>query len=228
MTQKNSEEKVFNLVRPLYQHKLNRFGIPIMNKVTEDRLNFANVQPLNVQNLSIKNNNTRKLVLGFSEDDKIERFYNSPFKYIPRFQSAYAVATPDYSLHPQMDVVSYLHQIYKNRRLGCFWQKHGITALPCVGWTTEEWDDLSFAGIEIGSVVVISTLGSKRDVDSFMRGYNEMIRRIKPPLIIVYGDMLPEMIGRFVNFRYEDSFQPKIPCCVQGVLFEVSPIFERT
>lgn len=138
MTQKNSEEKVFDLVRPLYQHKLNRFGIPIMNKITEDRLNFANVQPLNVQNLS----------------------------------------------------------------------------MPCVGWTTEEWDDLSFAGIEIGSVVVISTLGCKRDVDFFMRGYNEMIRRIKPPLIIVYRDMLPEKIGRFVNFRYEDSFQPKIPCCV--------------
>ena len=31
----------------------------------------------------------------------------------------------------------------------------------------------------------------------------------------------------FVNFRYEDSFKPKIPCCVQGVLLEVSPIFER-
>ena len=48
MTQKNSEEKVFDLVRHLYQHKLNQFSIPIMNKVTEDRLEFANVQPLNV------------------------------------------------------------------------------------------------------------------------------------------------------------------------------------
>lgn len=227
MTQKNSDEKVFDLVRPLYQHKLNRFGIPIMNKVTEDRLDFSKVQSLNVQNLSIKNNNTRKLVLGFSHDNKIARFYNNPRKYVPLFQSAYAVATPDYSLHPQMDVVSYLNQIYKNRWLGCFWQEHGIMALPCVGWTTKEWDDLSFAAIETGSVVVISTLGCKRDVDFFMRGYNEMIRRIEPPLIIVYGDMLSEMRGRFVHFSYEDSFQSKIPCCVQGVLFEVSPIFER-
>ena len=55
-----------------------------------------------------------------------------------------------------------------------------------------------------------------------------MIRRIEPPLIIVYGDMLPEMKGRFMNFRYEDSFQPKMPCYIQGVLFEGSPIFERT
>ena len=227
MKQKNSEEKIFDLVRPLYQHKLNQFGIPIMNKITEDQLDFAKIKPLNVQNLSVRKNNSNKFVLGFSDDNRIERFYNNPFKYVPRFQSAYAVATPDYSLHPQMNPLTYLHQIYKNRWLGCFWQEHGIMALPCVGWTTEEWDDLSFAAIEIGSVVVISTLGCKRDVDFFMRGYNEMIRRIEPPLIIVYGDMLPEMRGRFVNFRYEDSFQPKIPCCVQGVLFEVSPIFER-
>ena len=227
MAKELSTEKIFGLVRPLYQHGYDRFRIPIMDKITEEMLDFHNVQPLNVQNLSIKNNNTRKLVLGFSEDDKIARFWNNPLKYIPRFQSAYAVATPDYSLHPQMDVPTYLNQIYKNRWLGCFWQEHGIRVVPSVGWTTEEWDELSFAGIEIGSVVVISTLGSKRDVDFFMRGYNEMIRRIEPPLIIVYGDMLPEMRGRFVNFRYEDSFQPKISCCVQGVLFEVSPIFER-
>lgn len=227
MKQKNSEEKIFDLVRPLYQHKLNQFGIPIMNKITEDQLDFAKIKPLNVQNLSVRKNNSNKFVLGFSDDNRIESFYNNPFKYVPRFQSAYAVATPDYSLHPQMNPLTYLHQIYKNRWLGCFWQEHGIMALPCVGWTTEEWDDLSFVAIEIGSVVVISTLGCKRDVDFFMRGYNEMIRRIEPPLIIVYGDMLPEMRGRFVNFRYEDSFQPKIPCCVQGVLFEVSPIFER-
>ena len=128
MTQKNLKEKVFDLVHLLYQHSYDQFRIPIMNKITEDRLDFSKIQPLNIQNLSIKNNNTRKLVLGFSNDDKIAR----------------------------------------------------------------------------------------------------LIRRIEPPLIIVYGDMLPEMRGRFVHFCYKDSFQPKIPCCVQGVLFKFSPIVERT
>ena len=99
MIKELSNEKVFNLVRPLYKHSYDQFRIPIMSKVTEDSLDFFNVQSLNVQNLSVKNNNSRKFVLGFSEDDKIESFYNNPFKYVPRFQSAYAVATPDYSLH---------------------------------------------------------------------------------------------------------------------------------
>ena len=223
-----SEEKLFGLIRPLLNHhNRDQFHIPIMNKVTEDEMDFSNVQPLNCQNLSVKNNNTRKFILGFSYDDKIERFCKKPLKYIPCLQSAYAVATPDYSLHPQMDIPSYLNQIYKNRWLGCFWQEHGILSLPSVGWTTEGWDDLSFAGLEKGTIVVISTRSSKRDAAFFMRGYNEMIRRIEPPLVVVYGDILPEMKGRFVNFRYEDSFRPKKHPCPQGTLFEVSPIFER-
>ena len=74
MIKKNLEERHFDLAHPLYQHDYNQLGVPIMKKVTEDRLDFSKVQPLNVQNLSIKNNNTRKLVLGFSHDDKIERF----------------------------------------------------------------------------------------------------------------------------------------------------------
>ena len=58
----------------------------------------------------------------------------------------------------------------------------------------EEWDDLSFAAIEIGSVVVISTLGCKRDIVFFMRGYNEMIRRIEPSLII-FRAVRPRPLG---------------------------------
>ena len=125
-----------------------------------------------------------------------------------------------------MGFAEYLHNVYKNRWLGCLWQDYGILSVPTVGWTTEEWDYLSFSGIEKGSVVLISTLGGKRDIKYFMRGYNEMISRIEPPLIIVYGDMLPEMTGRFVNFKYEDSFQPKNSTYHQTVLFEIPKVFE--
>ena len=120
MTKELSTEKIFGLVRPLYQHNYDQFGIPIMNKIKEDRLDFSKVQPLNVQNLSVKNNNSRKFVLGFSEDDKIARFWNNPLKYIPHFQSAYAVATPDYSLHPQMDVYHIFIKFIKIAGLGVF------------------------------------------------------------------------------------------------------------
>lgn len=172
------------------------------------------------------NTYSKKFILSFINDKYLARFWNEPLKYIPLFQSAYAVATLDFSVDPQMDFPEYFHQIYKNRWLGCFWQNHGILTIPTIGWTTAEWDYLSFSGVEIGSIVVISTLGSKRDIKYFMRGYNEMIKQINPPLIIVYGDILPEMKGRFVNFRYEDSFQLKNLLRLQTVLFDISPIIE--
>ena len=164
--------------------------------------------------------------MSFISDERLARYWNAPLKYIPVLQSAYAVATPDFSIHEQMGFPEYLHSIYRNRWLGCLWQDYGILAIPAVGWTTSEWDDLSFSGVERGSVVVISTLGSKRDIGYFMRGYNEMIRRLAPPLIIVFGDMLPEMTGRFINFRYEDSFQRKRTDCIQTVLFDIPSVFE--
>lgn len=33
-----------------------------------------------------------------------------------------------------------------------------------------------------------------------------MKRRIEPPLIIVFGDMIEGMTGKFVNFKYKDAF----------------------
>ena len=100
--------------------------------------------------------------------------------------------------------------------------------IKIVGWDVcEEWDDVSFSGIEKESVVMISTLGSKSDRNFFIRGYNEMMKRIAPPLVIVYGEMLDEMKGRFVNYHYADSFKPKDSPFIQQVLFNVSPVFVR-
>lgn len=220
-------EKFFNLVHPLFEnHKYDKFKIPKMKRITENMLDVAKISPLNIQNLSNKYNNGDKLILFFRDDIHLEKYWSQPIKNIGLLQSAYAVATPDFTVHPQMQFPEYLHQIYKNRWLGCFWQECGIRAVPTVGWTTSEWDDLSFSGIEKGSVVVISTLGSKSDKKYFMRGYNEMISRIAPPLVIVYGDMLPEMTGRFVNFRYSESFQVKNTLQIQERLFDIFPVFE--
>ncbi|MBR1580161.1 MAG: DUF4417 domain-containing protein [Selenomonadaceae bacterium] len=222
-----SIEERLKISRPVIgEHNRDRFGVPVIKRVTEDMIDFRSIRPLNIQNLSRKNNNTDKLVLPFAYDERLARFWNEPLKYIPLFQSSYAVATLDFSIRENMAFPEYLHNIYKNRWLGCLWQDYGITTIPTVGWTTEEWDDLSFSGVERESVIVISTLGCKRNPEYFMRGYNEMIYRLAPSLIIVYGDMHSEMTGRFINFKYKESFQPKIANCSQTVLFDVAPIFE--
>lgn len=66
--------------------------------------------------------------------------------------------------------------------------------------------DVCFSGIEQGSPVVISTLGCKGNAEDFLAGFNEMKRRLTPSIIIVYGDMIKGMSGRFIRFSYQDSF----------------------
>ena len=61
-----------------------------------------------------------------------------------------------------------------------------------------------------------------------MQGFNEMKRRIKPHLIIVYGNMIEEMTGRFINIKYKDAFQKNKKCNYEQIsMFEKSRIFER-
>ena len=114
--------ETFAIVRPILgKHQRDIFNIPIMNKITEEMLDFKNLLPLNIQNLSHKRNNTNKLVLTFSYDNRLNKFWKNPQKYIPLLQSACVVATPDFSLNSLMDFPEYLHNVYKNRWLGCLW-----------------------------------------------------------------------------------------------------------
>lgn len=54
-----------------------------------------------------------------------------------------------------------------------------------------------------------------------------MKNRISPPLIIVYGNMLDGMTGRFINIKYTEAFNKKKQEYEQLSLFKESNIFER-
>ena len=61
----------------------------------------------------------------------------------------------------------------------------------------------------------------------FLKGFNEMKKRIEPPLIIVYGDMISGMTRRFVNIKYKDAFNNKNKEFKQLCLWKESNIIER-
>ena len=80
--------------------------------------------------------------------------------------------------------------IYRSRLIGQIMQDSGITVIPTVSWAEPETFAFCFDGIEQGSVVAVSTIGVKKEKNSFniwKSGMDEMIRRIKPQAIIVYG-----------------------------------------
>lgn len=87
----------------------------------------------------------------------------------------------------------------------------GIKVIPTVSWGLENTFDFCFNGIEKGSTVAVSTYmvsehGSHKDQkELFLKGYNEMFKRIEPELVICYNTPFPEMEGNILFVDYDLS-----------------------
>ena len=71
--------------------------------------------------------------------------------------------------------------------------------------------EFCFDGVEKGSTVAVSTymvseLDNRQDQkEFFLKGYNEMLKRIELEKIICYNEPFPEMQGNIVFVDYELS-----------------------
>jgi hypothetical protein len=222
----NIFEKAKLLRLNLGDHINNEYDMPIMHKVTEDMLDLEHVKPLMIGKANAKRNLSDKILLTYSYDDDLMPYWNDPFKYIPLLQKAMAVTTPDYSLAPKMNINELKHNVFMNRWIGCLWQTYKGIVIPTMGWAKPDTYDITLGAVEIGSIISISTLGAKNNPEDFLMGYNECIKRIKPPLIILYGDWIEGMHGRFLQFKYTDGFDTKNSKIKQLELFKFSNLFE--
>ena len=219
-----SEYEKFKVIRPVIGGcNYDSYNMPIIRKAEIDAINWDNIDIQGVQNLSNKHDNSNSLIHMFLDDRRLLSLWNAPLKKIALFRTCAAITTPDFSIYPSMNYNDIRHNVYMNRWLGCTWQNYGTTVIPTIGWAGADTFDLCFSAVEIGSTVIISTLGCKNHEKEFLLGFNEMKKRLCPPLIIVFGDMIKGMTGRFINFRYTDSFSSDY---VQLKLDGISAIFE--
>lgn len=79
--------------------------------------------------------------------------------------------------------------------------------IPTVTWADERTYDICFNYIEKGSIVAISTVGIIRNKELFLKGFNEMIKRIKPSLILVRGKPIEGMSGKFIFIDFCETFE---------------------
>lgn len=131
------------------------------------------------------------------------RLWNNPLKYVSKYQTAAFVTTPEFSVYPN----ELRHNVFKGRRIGKTRQNYGCKVIPVIPWATPDTYDLCFSGIEEGLLIIIFTTGCRKNNEMFLNGFNEVKKRIKPELIIVYGNMIKGMTGRFINYKYKDVFE---------------------
>lgn len=205
-----TEYEKFKVLRPIIGDcNYDSFNMPVIRKTDINAINWEKLKAIGLQNASPRTADKDTLVMMFNYDKRLLSLWNDPLKKIALFQGFAAVATPDFSIYPNMNINEIRHNVYMSRWLGVTWQNYNCITLPTVGWAMPDTYDLCFSGLEPSSVVIISTLGCHEHPDIFLDGFNQLKSRISPPLIIVVGDMIEGMTGTFLNFRYTDTFYKK-------------------
>lgn len=138
----------------------------------------------------------------FVDDARFEDAYRHPERRLTKYSQYRFVLTPDYSLFPEMPLWRQIESVGKNRWCGAYWQEHGLTVVPTMGWGLATTFDFCFAGVEEGSVVAVSTLGCRTGRTRFLRGYDAMFERVRPEAVICFGKPIPGMRGSLVEIDY--------------------------
>lgn len=169
-----------------------KYQFPIVRK---QEIDLSNVQLISASDAKYndREENRRKGLHHFVDDCKFTAAYNNPEKYLEKVSQYAFVCTPDFSTYSDMQIWRQVESIAHSRWCGAFWQNQGVNVIPTVSWSTPESYDFCFDAIERGSIVAVGMIGCKHSKEEFLAGYREMLRRIEPSVIIVFGKPFEEM-----------------------------------
>ena len=117
------------------------------------------------------------------------------------------IIVPDYSLYLDMPIEWQIWNVYRSRVVAHALQELGYRVIINVRWTDEASYEFCFEGIETGSVVSVGSYGCSKELADrklFESGLEEMIRRIKPECIIIYGKVTESI--RYILDKYHQEY----------------------
>lgn len=138
----------------------------------------------------------------FVSDDRLRSLYTHPNRVLRRYAQYAFVLTPDYSVYGDMPLWRQIESVAHSRWCGAYWQSKGLKVITTITWGLSNSFNFCFDGVESGSIVAISTVGTRLAKVSFMEGYREMMRRIHPSAILCIDQPYPEMFGNIITIAY--------------------------
>lgn len=130
----------------------------------------------------------------YIEDSRFMCLLNDLPKYTTMLSCFPMVITPDFSIKMDMPEPMKMYNSYLNKVIGRYLQLHNVSTIPNVVWAGPNSYHYCFAGYPKGSVVAVNSMGIKGDSRSvffWLKGYEEMLTRLRPSHIIRYGEMIP-------------------------------------
>lgn len=181
-----------------------KWNIPLVKKQTLDTDDIKLIACSDVKSKD-SDINKKKGVHFFVDDYRFSGIYNNPERSLKRYSQYKFLLTPDFSTYADMNLWRQLGNVAKNRWVGAYWQSKGLTVIPTISWSDARSFEFCFDGVEQGGTVAVGMIGCKRSRVGFMRGYNEMLERLQPEKIIVFGAPFPEMDGNIIAVDYLSS-----------------------
>lgn len=154
----------------------------------------------------------------FLKDYQFNRLWVAPDKYTGVVGKFRFVCTPDFSMFTDYPLAVQIYSHYKKHWLGAYWQSKGITVVPTICWSDERSFDWCFDGEPAGATVAVSSVGTQMGKGTrqlFLAGYNEMLRRLQPSMILFHGAVPEGCGGNIINVQ---SYQNKLRKINVGVV----------
>jgi len=127
----------------------------------------------------------------FLDDARFECIWNRPKQALKTLSQYDFVLTPDFSLYRNMSLAEQIWNTYRSRWCGAFWQQHGLQVIPTISWSSAESYVFCFQGLPTRSLVAVSTVGVALNKPLerylFIAGFEEMVRRLEPSIVLCYG-----------------------------------------
>lgn len=145
----------------------------------------------------------------FIDDYQFVRVWKQPDTYLDMLRKFQAVCTPDFSTYTDFPKTIQLYNHYRKHWLGAYWQMNGIRVIPTISWADRDSYEWCFAGEPEGYTVVVSSVGTQGSQETrqlFLDGYREMMTRLQPQRIIMYGNVPDECQGNIIPVK---AFQQK-------------------
>lgn len=144
----------------------------------------------------------------FIDDYQFERVWNYPPRYAQTVDKFGAVLSPDFSMFTDFPRAVQIFNHYRKHWCAAYWQMLGATVIPTICWSDESSYEWCFDGEPEGGIVAVSNVGSmrkKEERELFMRGYKEMLTRLQPKEVLLFGHIFDDYPGPVHYIKYQQA-----------------------
>lgn len=133
----------------------------------------------------------------FIDDKAFMRLWRNPWRYLPILSRFRGCIAPDFSIIWRNPFFLQVESVGRSRMVGSWLQRAGVDIIPLVRWGLPETYRFAFDAVAPGGTVAVGTLGCTKNPTArkvFADGMPELLRRVEPKTIVVYGPLHEDML----------------------------------